>query len=96
MALLPEEQPAEKFEAINRREEAKARDQGTLPCCITASIEASKTESFPLSARSYSKESKLHLNRMLMLRDQWDEGQIVQRAQLLFDVAVKLWRGPGA
>jgi hypothetical protein len=42
----------------------------------------------------YPQESNLHLNRLLMVRDHWDEDGIAERGQLFFDVAVKLWPGP--
>jgi hypothetical protein len=39
-------------------------------------------------------ESNLHLNRMLMRVESWDEAAIERRGSELFEIARRIWRGP--
>ena len=96
LAFLSEEQLSERQLAIRHREEAKTT-MGNLTLLHYGVNRSLQHCEFSIKREKLFVESNLHLNRSLMLPEKrWDEAEIGARGQVLFDVAVKLWRGPGA
>jgi hypothetical protein len=93
LAFLLGEATSERLDAIGRRENAKATI-GNLTLLHYGVNRSLQNREFTSKREKLFQESNLHLNRVLMLREHWDETGIAERGQMLFDVAVKLWRGP--
>jgi hypothetical protein len=87
------ETASERTESIGRRENAKATI-GNLTLLHYGVNRSLQNREFAVKREKLFQESNLHLNRQLMLREDWNEAGIAERGQLLFDVAVKLWPGP--
>jgi len=83
----------ERQQAIHRREQAKLTI-GNLTLLHYGVNRGLQNREFALKRERMFAESNLHLNRSLMLADKWDEPAIAQRAEAMFNVALKLWPGP--
>lgn len=79
--------------AIQARERAKVTI-GNLTLLHYGVNRGLQNREFSLKRERMFAESNLHLNRVLMLADKWDEAAIASRAVGLFDIALKLWPGP--
>lgn len=93
LAFLLGTPASERLDTIGRRENAKATI-GNLTLLHYGVNRSLQNREFTVKRERLFQESNLHLNRVLMLREHWDEAGIAERGQALFDVAVKLWRGP--
>jgi hypothetical protein len=93
LAFLLGTPASEKLDAIGRRENAKATI-GNLTLLHYGVNRSLQNREFAVKREKLFQESNLHLNRVLMRREHWDEAGIADRGQALFNVAVKLWRGP--
>lgn len=91
--FLSDEPLSERQVAIRRREEAKAT-MGNLTLLHYGVNRSLQNREFTLKRDELFRVSNLHLNRSIMLSEKWDEANIGERGQALFDFAVKLWRGP--
>jgi hypothetical protein len=78
---------------IYRREQDKVT-MGNLTLLHYGINRSLQNREFILKREKLFAESNLHLNRMIMRLDDWDETHIADRGQKMFDVALKLWRGP--
>jgi hypothetical protein len=92
-AALSGDELSERQSAIRKREDAKATI-GNLTLIHYGINRGLQHREFALKREKFFAESNLHLNRMLMRLESWDESDIKVRGQKLFDVAMKLWRGP--
>jgi Protein of unknown function DUF262/Protein of unknown function (DUF1524) len=93
VAVFLGEPSSEKQRAIQRREVAKAT-MGNLTLLHFGVNRELQHREFAMKREKLFAESNLHLNRLLMRLEQWDETKIAERGQMLFDVAVKLWQHP--
>jgi hypothetical protein len=93
LALLSGEKLSDRQLAIRQREEAKATI-GNLTLVHYGINRGLQNREFLLKREKFFAESNLHLNRMLMRLEKWDEVDIAARGQAMFDIAVKLWPGP--
>jgi uncharacterized protein with ParB-like and HNH nuclease domain len=93
LAFLSNEELSTHQLAIRRREEAKATI-GNLTLIHYGINRGLHNREFLLKREKFFAESNLHLNRTLMRLEKWDEADIAARGQAMFDVALKLWRGP--
>jgi hypothetical protein len=84
---------SERTEAILRRERLK-ETFGNLTLANISINRASGHKDFSIKRQDFFDNSTLHLNRMLMKLDEWDERQIEKRGQALFDVARRVWPHP--
>ena len=92
-AFLSGETLTERQVTIRRREEAKAT-MGNLTLAHYGVNRGLQNRDFATKREKFFAESNLHLNRVLMRLERWDEPEIVTRGQALFVVALKLWPGP--
>jgi hypothetical protein len=95
LAFLFNQPSSDKELAIHRREDAKAT-MGNLTLLHFGVNRGVQNREFLIKREKLFAESNLHLNRLLMRLEKWDEAEIATRGQVLFDVAVKLWQGPRA
>jgi hypothetical protein len=93
LLMLIGNQPSERLQAIFQREEAKATI-GNLTLVHYGVNRSLQNREFVLKRERFFEESNLHLNRQLMKLASWSEADISARGTTLFDLAVKLWRGP--
>lgn len=94
LAFISGEKLSDRQLAIRRREEAKATI-GNLTLIHYGINRGLQNREFLLKREKFFGESNLHLNRMLMRLEKWDEADIGVRGQAMFEVAVKVWRRPG-
>jgi uncharacterized protein with ParB-like and HNH nuclease domain len=92
-ARLTGEPLSERQLAIKRREDAKAAI-GNLTLLHYGVNRSLQNREFAVKREKLFATTNLHLNRSLILLTKWDEMEIASRGQALFDIAVKLWRGP--
>jgi hypothetical protein len=93
LPFLSGEELSDRQLAIRRREEAKVT-MGNLTLIHYGINRGLQNREFLLKREKFFGESNLHLNRTLMRLEKWDEADIAARGQAMFDVAVKIWRGP--
>lgn len=79
--------------AINRRQQLK-NTIGNLTFLHYGINRGLRNTSFDKKRERLFKESNLHLNRELMLKNTWGDDDIEARGKALFDIACKIWRGP--
>jgi uncharacterized protein with ParB-like and HNH nuclease domain len=79
--------------AITRREQTKVTF-GNLTLLHYGINRGLQNREFSLKREKMFAESNLHLNRALMRLDTWDEGKIAERSQLMFEIALKIWKAP--
>jgi hypothetical protein len=53
-----------------------------------------QNRAFPAKREAFFAESNLHLNCASMLAESWDQGVIEKPGVELFEIAVRIWRGP--
>jgi hypothetical protein len=93
LAVLSGATLSDRHRSIRRREEAKATI-GNLTLVHYGVNRGLQHCEFLTKREKFFEVSNLHLNRLLMRLDKWDEDTIATRARTLFDVAVRLWHGP--
>jgi hypothetical protein len=93
LALLSGVKLTERQLALRRREEVKITI-GNLTLAHYGINRSLQNREFSTKREKFFAESNLHLNRSLMRLEKWDETQIATRGQALFDIAIRLWRGP--
>lgn len=55
---------------------------------------SAQNSEFGIKRKPFFAESNLHLNRMLMLADVWNEDAIEKRGRDMFEIARTIWKGP--
>jgi len=80
--------------AIHRREQCKAR-MGNLTLLHYGVNRSLQHHAFEKKRKELFAHSNLHLNRQLMVMQEWNEEAIEQRGRASFELAKQLWRGPG-
>lgn len=83
----------ERKSAIRQREQLKTTF-GNLTLLHYGVNRSLQHREFPEKRAKLLQVSNLHLNRMLMLRDNWDEKSIAERGSEMLEYAVKIWAGP--
>jgi hypothetical protein len=81
-------------QAVIQKREAAVPTLGNLTLLHYGTNRAAQNHAFKVKQEMFLKHSNLHLNRDLMTASAWDEGAIQTRAELLFEVAVRVWPGP--
>lgn len=67
---------------------------GNLTLLHYGANRAAKNYAFSVKQDQFLNHSNLHLNRQMLTAEKWDESTIQNRAEVLFDAAVKIWSGP--
>jgi hypothetical protein len=92
MKTLLNEPQSEREKQIASREALKVTI-GNLTLAHYGVNRGLQNRGFAEKREKFFEESNLHLNRMLMRRDSWDENDIANRGKDLFNVAVTIWPG---
>jgi hypothetical protein len=92
-AMFPEGDIPPRIRAIRRREQLKTT-WGNLTLVHYGVNRSLQNGPFDEKREALFAVSNLHLNRMLMRASHWNEQDIEERGQLLFNVALNVWPSP--
>ena len=93
LATLGAKEESPRMEAIMRREKLKATF-GNLTLLHYGVNRSLQNGAFAVKRERFFAESNLHLNRHLMLAEDWDESSIERRGAEMFELAKQIWKGP--
>ena len=95
LVMLTGDDMSDRLQAVAQREAAKVT-LGNLTLLHYGVNRSLQNREFTIKRERLFLESNLHLNRQLWKLDAWNEATILSRSDELFDVALRLWKGPTA
>jgi hypothetical protein len=93
LASFSDQPVPERLAAIHHREQCKAR-MGNLTLLHYGVNRSLQHHPFDRKRKEFFEHSNLHLNRELMVMQEWNEEAIEHRGRKTFDVAKEIWRAP--
>jgi hypothetical protein len=93
LASFSDQPIPDRLAAIHRRQLSKAR-LGNLTLLHYGVNRSLQHHAFDKKRKELFAHSNLHLNRELMVMNEWNEEAIEQRGRKSFDLAKQIWRGP--